>query len=242
MADRRNLPGRRSPTSTRQTFSRATKSSFTVVTSGAVNSCPIAAANPAPSPTPPMPKATSRYYWARSPKSKPDDWTDEGNGIWSAGDLTIDVGNIIFGNEETCGVKKWHKADLRRDNDYWYDKATHKVKLRSGENPAKRYGRIECAMDRHAIDESGRHYVTYENLAVKYAGAHGIGGGNTHHITVRNCDFGFIGGGELRRTSPPSRSASATASSSGARRTTISSKAAACGKIYDAALTNQSTR
>ena len=36
-------------------------------------------------------------------KSKPDDWTKEGNGIWSAGDLPVDVGNIIFGDEETCG-------------------------------------------------------------------------------------------------------------------------------------------
>ena len=94
-------------------------------------------------------------------------------------------------------VKKWREADLRQNNDYWYDKAAHKVKLWSAENPAKRDTRIELALDRHGIDESGRHYVTYENLAVKYAGAHGIGGGSTHHITVRNCDFGFIGGGEM---------------------------------------------
>ncbi len=173
-------------------------------------------------------------------KGKPDDWTDEGNGIWSAGDLTIDVGNIIFGNEETCGVKKWHKVDLRRNHDFWYDKATHTVELWSGENPARCYGRIECALDRHGIDESGRHYVTYENLAVKYAGAHGIGGGNTHHITVRNCDFGFIGGGELRRykSTEPERYGNGIEFWSKAHDNLV--EGCRLWEIYCAALTNQS--
>ena len=173
-------------------------------------------------------------------KSKPEDWTDEGNSIWSAGGLPIDVGNIIFGNEETCGVKKWRRSDLRQDNDYWYDRVTHKVKLRSAVNPARRYARIECAMDRHGIDESGRHYVTYEGLAVKYAAAHGIGGGATHHITVRNCDIGFIGGGALRRykETTPERYGNGIEFWSKAHDNLV--EGCRLWEIFDAALTNQS--
>ena len=171
-------------------------------------------------------------------KSKPDDWTKEGNDIWSAGDLPVDVGNIIFGAEEACGVKKWREADLRQDNDYWYDKAAHKVTLRSAENPAKRHTRIELAMDRHAIDEGGRHYVTYENLAVKYAGAHGIGGGSAHHITVRNCDFGFIGGGEMSYYGRPVRFGNGIEFWGTAHDNLV--EGCRLWEVYDAALTNQS--
>ena len=50
---------------------------------------------------------------------------------------------------------------------------------------------------RHIIDQSTaqlRRSTT--DLALKYGAAHGIGGRNTHHITSRNCDFGYIGGGD----------------------------------------------
>jgi hypothetical protein len=48
------------------------------------------------------------------------------------------------------------------------------------------------------IDESNKSYVIYENLELKYGGAHGIGGGNTHHIIIKDCDLSYIGGGELK--------------------------------------------
>lgn len=128
-------------------------------------------------------------------KSDPNDWKNEDDNLWSTGDFSADVGNIIFGNDEVCGVKKWNAADLKHDGDYWYDDASHAIKLRLSENPAKRYSHIECAINRHIIDEGNRSYVVYENLMLKYGGAHGIGGGNTHHIIVRDCEFGLIGGG-----------------------------------------------
>ncbi len=131
-------------------------------------------------------------------KNNTADWTSAGPGFWIAGDLKADVGNIIFGNETSCGVKKWYEAELKQDGDYWYDESHHAVKLRMAENPAKRYSRIECAIDVHIINETNCCFVTYENLAMKYGAAHGIGGGNTHHIIVRDCDIGFIGGGVLK--------------------------------------------
>jgi len=110
--------------------------------------------------------------------------------------LCVDVGNIILNGGEACGVKKWLDADLKQQGDFWYDRRGQRVKLYSTEPPTAHYRDIECALYVHQIDESGRCYVTYENLALLYGGAHGIGGGNTHHITVRDCDFGFIGGAD----------------------------------------------
>jgi hypothetical protein len=112
------------------------------------------------------------------------------------GALPMDVGNIIFGNEVVCGFKKWTLEDLKEQADFWYDPIKLRVVVYSDRNPAERYGAVECAMHRHIISEGGCSYVTYENLALKYGGAHGIGGGSTHHIIVRACDFGYIGGAD----------------------------------------------
>jgi hypothetical protein len=128
-------------------------------------------------------------------RNRPADWSDEGGGVWSAGEFPVDVGNIIFGDEARCGVKVCREADLKREGDYWYDAARRVVRLRMAENPAKRYARIECALNAHIINQRSRSYVVYENLALKYGAAHGIGGSNTHHIVVRDCDISFVGGG-----------------------------------------------
>jgi hypothetical protein len=110
--------------------------------------------------------------------------------------LPVDVGNLILGNEASCGVKRWTRQDLKAQGDFWYDQEGRALYLFSADNPAVHYGHIECALARHIIDEGGAHYVTYENLALKYGAAHGIGGGNTHHITVRGCEISYIGGAD----------------------------------------------
>jgi hypothetical protein len=108
-----------------------------------------------------------------------------------------DIGNIIFDNEKTCGVKKWYEEDLDKQGEFWYDKENSVIKIYSIDNPASYYSDIECALTTTIIDESNKSYVIYENLELKYGGAHGIGGGNTHHIIVRDCDLSYIGGGEF---------------------------------------------
>lgn len=112
------------------------------------------------------------------------------------GPFPVDVGNLIFGNEASCGVKVWTQADLKHQGQFWYDPQERTVTLYSTTNPAARYGKIECALYRHIIDEGGASHVTYEDLALRYGGAHGIGGGDTHHITVRRCDLSYIGGAD----------------------------------------------
>jgi hypothetical protein len=42
--------------------------------------------------------------------------------------LSVDVGNIIFDQGKTTGVKKWGEADLCQDGDYFYDARSRQVK------------------------------------------------------------------------------------------------------------------
>jgi hypothetical protein len=153
--------------------------------------------------------------------------------------LSADVGNIIFDQGKTTGVKQWNEADLRRDGDYFYDARSWQVKLRSDVNPASRHQSIELALRKHIIDQSERGYVTYENLDLRYGAAHGIGGGSTHHITIRGCDLSYIGGGH-QMTQPngkPVRYGNGIEFWSDARNCLVED--CRLWEIYDAALTNQ---
>lgn len=152
--------------------------------------------------------------------------------------LPADVGNIIFNEGEACGVKVWNEQDLKEPGQYWYDEALHAVKLVCPENPALRYRSIELAIRRHIIDQNGRSYVIYENLALMYGGAHGIGGGSTHHIIVRDCDFGFIGGGDQLGGEGTVRFGNGVEFWGSAHDNLV--ERCRLWEIYDAALTNQS--
>lgn len=153
--------------------------------------------------------------------------------------LSVDVGNIIFDHGAKTGVKKWCVDDLKQDGDYYYDPQRWRVVLRSETNPATCYKSIELALRRHIIDQGNRGYVTYENLALRYGAAHGIGGGNTHHITVRNCDVSYIGGGHqlTRPDGRPVRFGNGIEFWSEARHCLV--EGCRLWEIYDAALTNQ---
>lgn len=153
--------------------------------------------------------------------------------------LSVDVGNIIFDHGAATGVKKWSEAELRQDGDFLYDAQTWQVKLRMSVHPATQFRSIELALRRHIIDQGGRGYVGYENLDLRYGAAHGIGGGSTHHITVRDCDLSYIGGGHqfTRPDGKPVRFGNGIEFWSGARDCLV--EGCRLWDIYDAALTNQ---
>lgn len=152
--------------------------------------------------------------------------------------LSQDVGNIIFDNEASCGVKVWEPKDLDTQGEYWYDEARHLVKLYSTACPAVHYRDIECAIRDHIISQSGAHYVTYEGLALKYGAAHGVGGGSTHHIVVRDCDFSYIGGGDQMGGTRTVRFGNGVEFWGAAHDNLV--EGCRLWEIYDAALTNQS--
>ncbi len=109
-----------------------------------------------------------------------------------------DVGNIIFNDGEIFGTKIFSPEELDEQNEFYYDEESHNVRMYSLDNPGKLYSTIECALTKNIIQQIDRAYITYDGLALKYGSAHGIGGGNTHHINILNCDISFIGGGKLR--------------------------------------------
>ena len=153
--------------------------------------------------------------------------------------LDADVGNIIFDHGKSCGVKKWRREDLRQNGDYWYEAPARKVWLYSEASPTTLHSSIELALRKHIVDEGGRKYVTYEQLHLRYGAAHGIGGGNTEHITVRRCDIAFIGGGHQFTTpqGKPVRFGNGIEFWDAGRHNLV--EGCRLWEIYDAALTNQ---
>lgn len=112
-------------------------------------------------------------------------------------DIPVDVGNIIINRGEQFGVKQWYLEELVNPLDYYYDTKDGKLYLYATENPGQLYEDMECALNLDIIDETGISYVTYQDLALKYGGAHGIGGGNTSHITIKDLEITYIGGSFL---------------------------------------------
>ena len=145
----------------------------------------------------------------------------------------------IFNGEASCGVKVWNEADLKAQGQYWYDEDRHVVKLYSARCPASYYSDIECALRQHIIDQSHASHVVYENLALKYGAAHGIGGTNTHHIIVSDCDLAYIGGGDQRGGSGTVRFGNGVEFWANAHDCLV--ERCRLWEVYDAALTNQNS-
>lgn len=152
--------------------------------------------------------------------------------------IMSDVGNIIFDGEAFCGVKVWNREDLKEQGQYWYDEERRTVTLYSEKNPALHYTDIECALREHIIDQTNASYVIYENLALRYGAAHGIGGGTTHHIIVRDCDLSYIGGGDQMGGDKTVRYGNGIEFWGTAHDNLV--ERCRLWEIYDAALTNQS--
>jgi len=76
-------------------------------------------------------------------------------------------------------------------------------------------------------------------LNLRYGAAHGIGGTDTAHITIRRCDIPSLVAGISSPDSTVSLCVTATVSSFGVRHDTIWFEHCRIWEIYDAALTNQ---
>ncbi len=153
--------------------------------------------------------------------------------------LAVDVGNIIFDHGEVCGWKRWSVDELKKPYDYYYDGASWRVFLRAEANPATLHESIECALKRHIVNQGDTHHVVYDGLALKYGAAHGFGGGGTHHLVIRNCDLGYIGGGHqvTRPSGRPVRYGNAIEFWGAAHDNLV--EKCRIWEVYDAALTNQ---
>lgn len=127
-----------------------------------------------------------------------NEWVNIGGNIWECSStFNTDIGNIIFDNAASVGFKKWVLADLQSQDDFMYSLINEKVFIYSTLNPATVHTEIELALREHIVDQQNTSFITFENLALKYGGAHGFGGGNTDHLTITSCELSYIGGGDL---------------------------------------------
>lgn len=153
--------------------------------------------------------------------------------------LDVDVGNIIFDGGARCGWKKWSLDALSKPYDYYYDGSSQRVYLYLNAAPPTRHQDIELALARHIVNQTGKHHVVYDGLALRYGAAHGFGGGNTHHLTIRNCDLSYIGGAHqlTRPDGTPVRYGNAIEFWGPAHDNRVDG--CRIWEVYDAALTNQ---
>jgi len=169
-----------------------------------------------------------------------DDWNDEGGNIWSYKDLIDrDVGNIIYNDAESFGIKEWSLGELAGEGQghYFYDSTTDRLYLYSTSNPATFYSEIELAVKRWLFYVENKRYIILDNLSLSYGAAHGISGANTHHIIIRNCDISYIGGGS--HLTPPMRYGNGVEFWSDAHDNLIEYNR--IWQIWDAALTDQAS-
>ncbi len=135
------------------------------------------------------------------------DWTNAGGNIWvSTSAFSYDVGNVIFNNGATVGVKKWSLGELSLLNDYYYDSNSQLVVINHSGNPASSYSSVELALNWHSVNKASgtlnpgislMSNIVFENLDFRNSAACGLNIVNSHHIIVQDCDFSWIGGGFL---------------------------------------------
>ena len=156
------------------------------------------------------------YGFSRNVGS-PEYWreTDE-SGVWLFS-LTVDkdIGNIVFGGDTMArklnfdyagdGSKTVHETgkefssyhDITDNMTFWHNPDGWGLYLRCNEgNPGEIWDDIEIAPYAKGalFNINGTDGVTVDNLVFKYAGGHAIGGGSANNLTVKRCEFYWIGG------------------------------------------------
>lgn len=128
--------------------------------------------------------------------------------------IESDVGNIIFNNGEATGIKcvledkdgeTYNKttgkrfdsyADLTENLHFFHDSgATKELYLYcAGGNPADLYDSIEFAEREYIIDVGLSNDITIDNITFRYSGIIAVNAAFCENLTVKNCEFYWIGG------------------------------------------------
>lgn len=140
----------------------------------------------------------------------PKGWTEEKPALWRfAGRFESEVCNLIFDGGASCGNLRWSLADLKHPGEWHYTGFGENTRKERGQkaeggpgvlyvfsekNPGLAWSSIECALWGRRKLVGGQHHVILENLAFRNAGVHGYAETHAHHVSIRDCDFRFIGG------------------------------------------------
>ncbi|MGN0453393.1 MAG: dockerin type I domain-containing protein [Ruminococcus sp.] len=128
--------------------------------------------------------------------------------------ISKDVGNIIFNNGEANGIKcvleekfgvTYNRttdkkfcsyADLTDNLHFFHDSSgTKELYLYClGGNPADLYDSIEFAEGIDIIETKWSKNITVDNLTFRYSGDFAVSAQSCNGLTVRNCEFYWIGG------------------------------------------------
>ncbi len=131
-------------------------------------------------------------------------WTDMGNNLWQmtltdVAYVDVDPGVIVFNNGEAVGYRRVTLDEVASNFDFFYDYTTHVITLYY-EGTLSGFDSIEIGTDHRLFNLStpdGEEMVSdilVENLDFRYSGAFGIRGKNNRNVTIRGCEFRYIGG------------------------------------------------
>ena len=111
--------------------------------------------------------------------------------------VTPDVANLIFNNEESIGVKRRFLEDLQAQGNFCLNLGDTILYLYSTINPSKYYKKIEAGGIRNCennIEVMNGHYLTFDNLDIRYSKNNGLFLQDCSNIEIKNCDFSWLGG------------------------------------------------
>ncbi|MBR5767093.1 MAG: hypothetical protein IKX86_00255, partial [Clostridia bacterium] len=114
--------------------------------------------------------------------------------------------------------------------------ADRELFLYSEGNPGRVYRSVECAVYGNRVMVSVRRYVTFSDIAFINSGVHGFAATDAVGVTVKNCDFSFIGGCVWNRELKI-RFGNAFELWNGARDVTM--EGCRCREVYDSCFTHQ---
>lgn len=117
--------------------------------------------------------------------------------IWKTEFAQKDAGLIVFNGGRSYGIKKSGLASMKQNGDFYHNTDEKILYLYSDNgNPGKIYESMEVGTNQFLFTMNNRvNGVTIDNLCFRYTGAHAIDGfENNYDITIKNCEFGWIGG------------------------------------------------
>lgn len=125
-----------------------------------------------------------------------DDFTcAEQSGTW----FTDEVGNIVF-NDATAGHQRYSEGTLTAQGDYYFNFDTTVLKIYSVGNPAAVYSDVKCLSQRLLFDITGKSYISFKNLQLKYTSYTACDGTGSSHLSFYDCDVSWHGGVQWNTT------------------------------------------
>lgn len=145
---------------------------------------------------------------ARDPATFPATVSAPNANLWYTNSTSRDVGSISYGATSTVLTsKKSTLGAVTSQGDFYQDTSASKTYLYSTSNPATFYGgplelwyNGTAASNGNIIYASSKTYLVFQDLELKYGGAHGFQCVNCDNITVQRLTVSYIGGSYLTGT------------------------------------------